>query len=484
MGSAKNGRRRNTGCGSSVARPWPITWADLDRQVRRIIAQTELRGSVKVIPWTAKEERDAAARDHAYVYPSDLDFHFSSKILALPKAHRDAIVAHEIGHCLAQYYWNSSTEDEADEAARQSLGTEICYDSTWPGKGLQYECCGVATRAVNPSKKAMTVKPSDLDDAIEHAQESLDIEIDRDGVQVSDVTPVAIADLYSYDDIDSWSEWRHGELASMDPEERSAELKSFRGAAFAKRATAWINDGRVPPIVLLDLEEGAAVGDGRGRTSVALGMGWPTVDAVIVTRRQSNPSSVRRGTPPRSLSDYLKASEIHAKYRAHYFKGDTKLASSRTTQAPDSIPLGTWRYDDGWKGVYGHEIDELVAIDPQELEPTEYAWDRVRDDLRRSGKLEDAERYAEWLKDGNEMPPVTVVQTDNGTLRLSDGHRRAYAALLAKKPVRAWVSWNAPHPKGMIDSNGTPMKVGLTYEIATGKVGNPRSRRIAKRIAS
>lgn len=100
----------------------------------------------KVVMWTADEERNAKSRDYAYVYPSDWEFHFSKKILAVSDAHREAIVAHEIGHCLAQQRWNSSTEDEADAAAEQGIGVPICYDKAWPGKGLQVVC----GRASNP----------------------------------------------------------------------------------------------------------------------------------------------------------------------------------------------------------------------------------------------------------------------------------------------------------------------------------------------
>ena len=143
--------------------PSPITWKDLERQIRRRCRDGGLRGRVTVTPWTAAEERAAAARDHAYVYPSDLDFHFSSKILALPKANRDAVVDHEVGHCLAQHHWNSSTEDEADAAAQQWLGTKICYDPRWHGKGLQVVC----SRAGNPARKVkLRTTPTQLREAL------------------------------------------------------------------------------------------------------------------------------------------------------------------------------------------------------------------------------------------------------------------------------------------------------------------------------
>jgi hypothetical protein len=134
-------------------RPKPITWNALDRQVRQRCRDAGLDGCVSVHPWLPLEEREAATRDHAYVYPDRLDFWFSAKVLALPAEHRDAIVDHEVGHCLAQKHWGSSTEDEADAAAEQWLGTEICYDRAWPGKGLQVTCAG--TRTTNPKRIPM-----------------------------------------------------------------------------------------------------------------------------------------------------------------------------------------------------------------------------------------------------------------------------------------------------------------------------------------
>jgi hypothetical protein len=104
----------------------------------------------KISMWTATEERRAKARDYAYVYPSELEFHFSKKILDVDDAHRRAVIAHEVGHCLAQHHWGSSTEDEADRAAAQWIGVPICYDHRWPGKGLQVVCA----RQNNPCSRA------------------------------------------------------------------------------------------------------------------------------------------------------------------------------------------------------------------------------------------------------------------------------------------------------------------------------------------
>ncbi len=134
------GRRRNSG----------TTADDLGRVVSDLCGAAGFARDPLVTMWTADEERRAKARDYAYVYPSELEFHFSKKILDVDDAHRQAVVAHEVGHCLAQHHWGSSTEDEADRAAAQWLGVPICYDHRWPGKGLQVVCA----RQSNPRSRA------------------------------------------------------------------------------------------------------------------------------------------------------------------------------------------------------------------------------------------------------------------------------------------------------------------------------------------
>jgi hypothetical protein len=75
------------------------------------------------------------------------------------------------------------------------------------------------------------------------------------------------------------------------------------------------------------------------------------------------------------------------------------------------------------------------------------------------GRRWDVERYAPWIEEGSPHP-ITVVETDSGSLRVSDGHRRTAAAKMARQSVRAWVSWAVPLEKR--DSEGTPIKTRLT----------------------
>ena len=195
--------------------------------------------------------------------------------------------------------------------------------------------------------------------------------------------------------------------------------------------------------------------------------------------------------PPSGTSDrYYSTPAIWKAHRANYFKGEKKLASSRESPAKHlDIPLGSWRIDDGHKGIHGHEIDELQAHKPRDITPHvgEMTWEKG---MRDRARHPDVKRYADWLeKDHDEhessggnsnvarIPPLSVTKHDKGHLRIGDGHRRLAAVDLVnqrreangKHPLKvpAWTSWTAKHPEGLKDSEGQEMKVGLTHQIAS-----------------
>lgn len=192
------------------------------------------------------------------------------------------------------------------------------------------------------------------------------------------------------------------------------------------------------------------------------------LDFQILEHPEDNPAARRGpGTPPKRLADYVRLSDLDATYLATYFGPDGEaLASSRETPAayPD-LPPGTWMIDQSMQFPWGREIYELVEFSPRELEPSEFSWDDPKAELTWGGKWRDVQRYASWLKEGLRPPPILVVQSTSGTLRVVNGHRRLAAADIAGVPVRAWVSWLVQTPE-----HGT---VGLTYELATGRRTNP-----------
>jgi len=137
-------------------------------------------------------------------------------------------------------------------------------------------------------------------------------------------------------------------------------------------------------------------------------------------------------------------------------------ASSRTTPAQmPSYPVGTWKVDDTFRGMYGSDVEHLQEFDPSDLVTTEQNVEGNTE-----GRGDDADRYAEWARSGEhgEPPPIQVVQAEDGSMRVTDGHRRLAAARKNGQKVKAWVSY-AAHT-GRLDSNGRPMVAGLTHELA------------------
>lgn len=125
----------------------------------------------------------------------------------------------------------------------------------------------------------------DLEDALDHMSDFSDHELSLDNFDVQ-VAIVQLEALDEYDDLSSWTEWDHGELAEMDEDDRFAELRSFRGSGWAKHAIEWTSR-TVPPIVIVTLLDGStAIADGRGRTNYAIGMGWDAMPATFLTERE------------------------------------------------------------------------------------------------------------------------------------------------------------------------------------------------------
>lgn len=76
-------------------------------------------------------------RRYAQCIPPKLRFEFAEATLGLDAAHRRGVVAHEVGHVVEYLMRGNTSERGADRTAKQTLGVEIGYDKSWPGKGLQ-----------------------------------------------------------------------------------------------------------------------------------------------------------------------------------------------------------------------------------------------------------------------------------------------------------------------------------------------------------
>ncbi|MDQ5977444.1 MAG: hypothetical protein QG602_416 [Verrucomicrobiota bacterium] len=139
----------------------------------------------------------------------------------------------------------------------------------------------------------------DMLDAIEHADVEGDQEWTLDDFNVLPMGPQPMSRVLSYDDSAAWLDVDPRDFDGLSPEERLAELASFRGPEWAARAAQWVANG-VPPIVVIDAPVGdpehlyQQIGDGRGRVNFALAMGLKTLPVVILKWKhpltRANPS--------------------------------------------------------------------------------------------------------------------------------------------------------------------------------------------------
>lgn len=142
----------------------------------------------------------------------------------------------------------------------------------------------VPTSAKQASRK-------DMEDALDHMSDftSDDYE-NRQELNVQDFSiinkVVDIEEIESYDDLSSWAEWSFGELVDMDEEERKDTIDSFRGSSWARMADNWIKTGNWPTIVIVELKDGyTAIGDGRGRVSLAYGLGLEKLPVTFMKQK-------------------------------------------------------------------------------------------------------------------------------------------------------------------------------------------------------
>jgi hypothetical protein len=85
--------------------------------------------------------------------------------------------------------------------------------------------------------------------------------------------------VLALDDISSWGEWAKGELKGLSPDELFDAMRSFRGLKWAETALTWLRDG-FPAIVVIETPEFLGISDGRGRVSLAYGLGLTSIPVV------------------------------------------------------------------------------------------------------------------------------------------------------------------------------------------------------------
>jgi hypothetical protein len=75
------------------------------------------------------------------------------------------------------------------------------------------------------------------------------------------------------------------------------------------------------------------------------------------------------------------------------------------------------------------------------------------------------EKYVEWVRRGSAIPPIRVLETERGTLRVTDGHHRIAAAqALGRRTIKAWVTLTV----ALLESGSTvPVVRGVTQAQAS-----------------
>lgn len=131
---------------------------------------------------------------------------------------------------------------------------------------------------------------NDIQDAIQHFKISVDI---PDDFNISlDMFDVYYDSNFDYtktnDDLSSWPEWENNYLTNLSDEELDKELSSFRGQWWKDLAKQWLSD-KFPYIVVINAGNFYEISDGRGRVSVALGLGIKTLPAIILTLKKNHP---------------------------------------------------------------------------------------------------------------------------------------------------------------------------------------------------
>jgi hypothetical protein len=248
---------------------------------------------------------------------------------------------------------------------------------------------------------------------------------------------------------------------------RRADVRQDALVQEAEQRLATLRRTQESRVALNDAVQSLAI-DGEVRLS-------PTsVGIVQRTAADVERISVRRELDaPSDLGAYIDADTYRKRLSAPYVAEDgAVIASSRLVPNEGvDVPVGTWRVDK-FSGNYGKEIEQLREVRIDELALPE---------LREGGKLDieklgDDERYAAWIKEGKEPPPIEVLRRDDGSLRVADGHRRVLAAKLAgRATIKAWVSETVPIPSGRLDANGKPIMTSLTYELAMKEKDRVRS---------
>ena len=141
----------------------------------------------------------------------------------------------------------------------------------------------IKLKRLNPESEISSQNINDIKDAVEMAIEG---DIYPSSIRLEDFTIekkiLPIKEILKNDDYGSWGQWEKNELRNLSISELNQELENFRGKKWSKRALEWLQDNNIPSIVIFPK---IAIGDGRGRVSLAVGMGIDKLSVIMLKEK-------------------------------------------------------------------------------------------------------------------------------------------------------------------------------------------------------
>lgn len=137
-------------------------------------------------------------------------------------------------------------------------------------------------KSKNPTMFLSKQNTNDINDALETAIEGGYISPDTtiDTIHRIIKKDLSLKEILNYDDYSSWGQWKKNELKNLSKEELIQELDSFRGVKWRKLALQWLENKKIPDIIIFS--EAGLIGDGRGRVSLAVGMGITKLPVLLL----------------------------------------------------------------------------------------------------------------------------------------------------------------------------------------------------------
>lgn len=267
-----------------------------------------------------------------------------------------------------------------------------------------------AVATVKQTRDPFRNLPQDTRDAMQHA-EQMDENVPDYKWHITKSRNMSLGSILALDDISSWGEWAFGELKGLDPDELFDAMRSFRGLKWAETASTWLRDG-FPAVVVIETPEYTGVSDGRGRASLAYGLGLKSIPAVLMKAERL----------PHQTASMLETAADRIAATQTYTLQDIQNLMRDMGVVYDSLIGDLVELYQKWQFVEWPSEKFVIQAD----QGNDDDWDRVRDYARMGRRS---------------MPPVIAVPSSDhpGEYEIVDGNHRAAACEKRRWKVPALV---------------------------------------------